>query len=394
MLSSEPSAVRRRASREAAARPLAEPLSTLLYRSRAVVAPSDAELYRIQQLAQARNRHESITGLLIYHDGQFFQWLEGPAAGLGRVWDAIRADPRHTTIELLGSASTPTRFYGDWDLKLSIQRLGEAGAVPAAAPALVSPVEALVRHLAAPLVQPLRPAAAQLIAGTPTGRASPRRFGARAPHLARLLTAADPAAAFDLLDRLHAQVGTIAALCATLFEPAARELGDLWQADECSEFEVTLGLWRLQTAMRRTDASALPAPAARMPSVLVTPQPGEPHMFGAALDAELLWRAGWDAQCEQPATDDALQRLLASTWFDALDLSLSAAFRREHWLPRMATSITLARRASRNPALVVVVGGRVFAEPSGEGAQVGADACSATALQLAPSILRLLHSRR
>ena len=382
MLSSGPSAVRRRAGRAAVNAPSAERLSSLVYRSRAVAAPSEAALFRIQQLAQARNRAEAITGLLIYDDGQFFQWLEGPPCGLARVWDAIRSDPRHTAIELLGDAPTPVRFFGDWNLKLSIERLGREGATEDAANERLSPIEALCMSRAAPRVHP------------PTPAAAPRRFATRATELARLLIAADPGAAFDSLDALHARAGSIAALCATLFEPAARALGDLWQADDCSEFEVTLGLWRLQTAMRRTDAGAMPAAAARMPSVLVAPQPGEPHMFGAALDAEMLWRAGWNAQCEQPATDDALQGLLAGTWFDALDLSLSAAFRREHWLPRMAVSIALARRASRNPALVVVVGGRVFADPVGAGAQVGADARSATALQVAPSILQALHNRR
>lgn len=382
MPSSGPSAASPRTGRAAANAPSAQRLSTLIYRSRAVAAPSEAELLRLQQLAQARNRAESITGLLIYDEGQFFQWLEGPPGGLGRVWDAIRCDPRHTAIEVLGDAPTPMRFFGDWNLKLAIPRIGRDGAARAAANEPWSSTHALPRGPASPLFHPLSPAPA------------PARLAKQAATLARLLIAPDPGAAIELLDSLHARAGSVAALCATLFEPAARELGDLWQADDCSEFEVTLGLWRLQTAMRRTDAGAMPAASARMPSVLVAPQPGEPHMFGAALDAEMLWRAGWDAQCEQPATDDALQGLLAGTWFDALDLSLSAAFRREHWLPRMATSITLARRASRNPALVVVVGGRVFAEPAGASPRVGADACSATALQVAPAILHVLHTQR
>jgi hypothetical protein len=36
--------------------------------------------------------------------------------------------------------------------------------------------------------------------------------------------------------------------------------------------------------------------------------------------------------------------------FDPLDLSLSMAMRRQHWLPRMARMTASARRASRNPA--------------------------------------------
>ena len=121
------------------------------------------------------------------------------------------------------------RFFGDWNLKLSIQRLGREGAAPNAANERLSPIDALALGRTSPLVHPL---------GHPlTPAAAPQRFATRAAELARLLIAADPAAAFDLLGALHARAGSIAALCATLFEPVARALGDLWQADDCSEFE-------------------------------------------------------------------------------------------------------------------------------------------------------------
>jgi len=115
-------------------------------------------------------------------------------------------------------------------------------------------------------------------------------------------------------------------------------------------------------------------------------------MLGSVLDAELLWRAGWETRCEFPATDEALQDLLAETWFDALDLSMSLAFRHEHRLVRMTQTIRLARQASCNPNLRVVVGGRMFFERSGAGHQVGADACSGSASRVEDLILRTLES--
>ena len=83
--------------------------------------------------------------------------------------------------------------------------------------------------------------------------------------------------------------------------------------------------------------------------------------------------------------------MVAATWFDVLDLSLSAAFRREHWLPRLRNTISAARHASRNPALVVVVGGRLFAEHLAVGAEVGADAASTTAVQVDKAIMGRLR---
>ena len=114
-------------------------------------------------------------------------------------------------------------------------------------------------------------------------------------------------------------------------------------------------------------------------------------MLGAVLDAEVLWRDGWDIQCEFPATDAALNTLVAEHWFEAIDLSLSAAFRREHWLPRVAKTIAAARRASVNPEIVVVVGGRIFYEQGANATLVGADAESATALNLTQTLTSSLR---
>lgn len=212
--------------------------------------------------------------------------------------------------------------------------------------------------------------------------------------LARLLIDPDPGAAHLLLDAAHQKSGAIAPLCALLLEPAARRLGDLWSADDCSEYDVTLGLCRLQSAVRRLDPGPSRTVLPGAPAVLVAPQPGESHLLGAALDAELLWQAGWNMHARFPESDADLQALLADTWFDALDLTLSTAFRREHWLPRITRTIAQARHASRNPALVVVVGGRLFGEDLAAGQRVGANLCSASATHTAPLVLGALRVLR
>jgi hypothetical protein len=111
------------------------------------------------------------------------------------------------------------------------------------------------------------------------------------------------------------------------------------------------------------------------------------------LDSDALTSAGWDPLLEFPDSDEALQDLMADTWFDALDLSLSASFRRDNWLPRMTKTIALARHASRNPALVVIVGGRIFAEDSTAGAKVGADGASNSAMRTSRMIQEKLNRR-
>jgi len=224
---------------------------------------------------------------------------------------------------------------------------------------------------------------------------APRETDARAVELARLLIATDPDEAFDLIKQRLACAKSPSALFTGLFEPTARCLGDLWSDDECSEFEVTIGLCHLQSAMRRLsfDRLAPPVTHAAQRSVLVVPQPGEPHLFCAALNAEVLRQAGWNTHCEFPDSDPALKDLVAGGWYDAIDLSLSPALRREHWLPRMTETLRLIRRTSRNPAITIVVSGRVFAERPEIGEQIGADGACESATQIEAMIQRMLLAR-
>jgi hypothetical protein len=218
----------------------------------------------------------------------------------------------------------------------------------------------------------------------------------RVTELAELLVATDQGAALELISELQGSDELVAPLFATLFEPAARSLGDLWNEDVCSEFDVSLGLLRLQTAIRLLTTGTFVGRPSRLPQpvVLIAPEPGELHRLGAALDTSVLQNAGWSPQCEYPSDDAALQDLLAANWFDVLDLSLSVAFRRDHLLPRLAETITQARRASRNPGLVVVVGGRVFLEQQSAGRLVGADHANTTASNVNRSILRTMGGTR
>lgn len=233
----------------------------------------------------------------------------------------------------------------------------------------------------------VKPSAARLAAS--------RETNPRAAELARLLLSPQPDDALALLDQSFALEKSPSQLFTSLFEPAARCLGDLWSADHCSEFEVTIALCHLQSAMRRIsfDRMAPPVANAAQRAVLVVPQPGEPHLFCAALNAELLRQAGWAATCEFPDSDQALKQLVAQSWFDAIDLSLSPALRREHWLPRLTETVRQARRASRNPAITIIVSGRVFAERPEIGEQVGADAACESAVQIEQLIQRLLLAR-
>lgn len=394
-------------------------LSTVVYRSRAVAPQSFEDLQHLTRAAQARNQREAVTGVLLHDDSSFFQWLEGPADGVERVMRSIRGDPRHTDIDVLDRRPSSARRFDGWDMRLAARGAAAArwnGDVlepppeivenlrrrPAAAPDLLvklvpppagpaaaeSPLAAsllgvaLSRSTASVLKSVILEAVIPRLLhghGLPAADAEHPRANPRAPELAELLIASDQAASLDLIRELRGHDGDARQLYAPLFEPAARSLGDLWGDDICSEFDVTLGLCRLQTAVRLLGVDA-PRTVFRgvQPNVLVAPVPGELHQLVGAMDSEWLWNAGWAPQFEFPSDDRALADLVSETWIDVLDLSLSAAFRRAEALPRLARTIAHARRASRNPALVVIVGGRAFVEDGTTGADVGADLASST----------------
>jgi len=408
----------------------ADPLSRAVYRSRAVQPMSSLDLHKLTLAAQARNRAESITGLILYDEGNFFQWLEGPEEGLGRVLRSISNDQRHTDIKVLDDRSAKTRAFTEWSMKLAttgevvalLQRdamepprqiVAELRQNPDSAPRLLPALKSVpsadtVTEFRDSSGAPLNPRAAAILKtvvvetvipalarqnGILPLRSRPLPANKRVCELADLLIGDDQNAARQLIVEVQAETPHSLLPFATLFEPAARRLGDLWREDVCTEFDVALSLSRIQTAARLLGSDVLhrPAAGASGPDVLIAPEPGESHGLGAALDSEVIWNAGWNPHCEYPRDDHALEALVEARWFDVLDLSLSIAFRREHWLPRLQRTIAAARHASRNPALVVVVSGRLFAEHLALGTQVGADAASTTAVQVDRTIMSHLR---
>jgi hypothetical protein len=409
-------------------------LASIVYRSRATSDFNTRELERILQTAQARNRAEHITGLMLYDDNRFYQWLEGPPDSIARIMESIHKDPRHTDVRVIDDKPIESRFFADWDMKLATPDTAARAWVrdviappaditddlrrqPDAAPALLVKLvplplpKTLVPQAILPAARPPRGRVAAILRdvmlaavipkladdhGLASGTEAAAHVDPRLPELVNLLMATDQAASFEFLEALRAHEGSLLPLYATLLEPAARSLGDLWQEDLCSEFDVTLGLCRMQTAVRLMGINvALPPQAAVLkPAVLVAPEPGELHHLAAALDSDVLQRAGWSPECAFPQDDAALQDLLSDSWFDALDLSLSTALTREHWLPRVAQTIQLARRASQNQALVVLVGGRTFVEQGDAGQGVGADASVTTSRELSRAILELVRQAK
>ncbi len=397
-----------------------EQLATISYRSRAVRPFSELELAQLLESARRYNRANGLTGLLVYDEGRFFQWIEGSPEKLSIVWESIQRDTRHTDIQIMGNQSVPLRFFGDWDMRFSVRKkasTASSSALTSEAPHGL--IDSLFRRpkgsadIATDLQHEFSAASNQDKNANGDGQGnsnllnavktialpqlfarhnSPQQLLApvdlRVGELVHKLVLAEPESAQELIAQFYAETHSMRQLCSQLLEPAARGLGDLWGTDDCSDVDVMIGLARLQSSMRTNVAGRVPSVSANAPAVLIVPQPGELHLLSAVLDAESLHQRGWAPQAAFPASDAALQDMVSGHWFDALDLTLSTAFTRDHWMPRVAQTIAQVRKASRNPALVIIVGGRGFLKSPQNGRQVGADYSSQTAADLAPLILQ------
>ncbi len=93
-----------------------EELWRLLYRSVESYEMDAADLLKLLFDARAYNREHGITGLLLHHDGNFMQVLEGPRPQVLGLYQQISADPRHHRVVLELSESTSERLFPDWQM--------------------------------------------------------------------------------------------------------------------------------------------------------------------------------------------------------------------------------------------------------------------------------------
>ena len=193
---------------------------------------------------------------------------------------------------------------------------------------------------------------------------------AHVAQLVGLVLARDEPAALAFVTSMHEGGAPHEALCLDLLAPTARRLGEMWEADDCDFAEVSIGLWRLQSAMRAlgnaAEATGIQPSGAR---VMLVPLPGENHTFGLSMVYDFFARAGWDAWTGAVESSAELATMVRNEWVAMLGFSLAC----DEQLEAVRTEIGRVRRASRNPNIAIMVGGPGFSADPTLAAQVGAD---------------------
>lgn len=193
----------------------------------------------------------------------------------------------------------------------------------------------------------------------------------------RLVLDHDASVANEYVATLRRDGIPLPALYLDLLAPTARRLGQMWESDECSFVDVTLGLCRMHEVLLEFSRCFDPpeAPMASGRNALIVPAPGEQHTFGLFMVLEFFRRAGWNCYTGTPATTRDFDRLARSQDFAMIGISVSA----DRHLPAAAEQIARIRRLPNGDQAVVLVGGRAFTEHPERATEIGADAVATDA---------------
>ena len=91
-------------------------LYRVAYVSRAIRALDWPALDALLVRAQANNRRDGISGLLVYDAGSFLQVFEGPTDAVEALIRRIEKDSRHTDIVVLSAGPIEERYFEGWGM--------------------------------------------------------------------------------------------------------------------------------------------------------------------------------------------------------------------------------------------------------------------------------------
>lgn len=100
----------------------------LVYVSRATGDVSGEELDELLEQARTNNARAGVTGLLLYHEGDFIQVLEGDKAQVKEIYNRIDNDPRHADPQIVLRHEVEERSFEDWSM--GYKRTGSRNEIP------------------------------------------------------------------------------------------------------------------------------------------------------------------------------------------------------------------------------------------------------------------------
>lgn len=107
--------------------PTEGPLLQIVYISHTPEAdPSASSIASILGVSRRNNERSGITGLIIYSDTSFLQFLEGPHAAVEALFSKIKHDARHRGVIVVLRLAVEQRSFPDWSMAYRDLYIAEA----------------------------------------------------------------------------------------------------------------------------------------------------------------------------------------------------------------------------------------------------------------------------
>ncbi|QYK43032.1 MAG: B12-binding domain-containing protein [Paracoccaceae bacterium] len=200
---------------------------------------------------------------------------------------------------------------------------------------------------------------------------SASRMEGRIESLSHALLALDDAEATEIVMQAHTDGVPVETLYLGLLAEAARRLGRWWEEDRITSVEVVIGAGRIYAIMRglRRLFGRGPWRGERFRAVFAS-VPGETHILGVAMAADLLTMHGWEIDLRAGLDHDRLVAEIGNADYPIIGLSASSG----RMLFPLARLI-VALRVSNPGAWIMACGGITDLEPD-VAALVDADAAA------------------
>ena len=91
-------------------------LSHLAYVSTRKKNCTDAEIENILASCKVNNGPLDVTGVLLYSDSKFIQYVEGESVSLMALYDKIKKDARHEKVVMISYNPIPKRIFPSWQM--------------------------------------------------------------------------------------------------------------------------------------------------------------------------------------------------------------------------------------------------------------------------------------
>ncbi|MEM9387228.1 MAG: cobalamin-dependent protein [Pseudomonadota bacterium] len=198
----------------------------------------------------------------------------------------------------------------------------------------------------------------------------------------------DDLAGTHMISEAQADGASMDALYLGYLGEAARRLGERWEADEISFWQMTVAAGRVYVIMRGLRLHFAPQPFDVRRHALFSTMPGDQHTLGVSIAADLFRARGWDIQLLFPDTQEELVRGLERSDHVIIGVSVS----RPGQLVALA-KLVIALRVAR-PYGHIIVSGHIVSEEPDVMDLVDADGFAASAPAAIDKLERLITEQR